>query len=128
MELKCMPAVALLVVLVVMGGYGVYRLGRLNRAIVRNSSGVPVSSIVLVLRNLDGTWSVDKTAARLPPGETITVRHGKNDTNAELRHVIRGALHAHREACIGLWRGEGWVFDIQPDGTMKSGYDSPRKE
>ncbi len=127
MKRKHVLAVGLLVVLVVVGGYGIYRLCLPNRAIVRNSSGVAVSSVVLILRDLDGGWSLQKTIPSLQPGENITVRHGKNDTSAELRYGIRGTSREHREAYIDLWRGEGWVFDVQSNGTVKSGYDYPRK-
>jgi hypothetical protein len=101
---------------------------RYNRALIRNSSGVQVRDVVLVLREYDGEWSLQRRAATLNPGESITIRHGKNDLKAHLQYVIRGREHEHTEKYIDLWTGEGWVFDIQPDGTVVSGYDSPRND
>ena len=39
---------------------------------------------------------------------------------------MRGQEYEHVEDYIDLWTGEGWVFDIQPDGTVASGYDYRR--
>ena len=94
-----------------------------HRVVVRNSSGGPVADVRLVVETFDGKWSLSKNIRSLKPGQSITVRHRKNDTKAVLRYVIEGSLRKHEEIYIDFWMGEGWMFDIQPDGTVKSGYD-----
>ena len=117
--------------ILVAGGSGLafwYGLITSNRTIVRNSSGAQVRDLVLVLRELDGKRRLEKKLEILEPGASFTVRHGKNDTRAGLRYVIGGTLREHKENYIDLWTGEGWVFDIQADGTVRSGYDYPRSD
>ena len=96
-----------------------------NQTIVRNCSGKEVHDLILVIRELHGDWNVERRLDTLEPGARLIVRHSKNDTRAELRYVFEGTLREHEEGYIDLWRGEGWLFDIQADGTVHShsGYD-----
>ncbi len=105
-------------------GIGAYFAVYPNRIIVRNSSAYPLSDVLLTVENLDSTWSRSRTATRLLPGESLVVRHGHNDTRATLKFEASGSTHEFTEPYIDLWRGETWVFDIRPDSSVNSRYET----
>jgi hypothetical protein len=59
----------------------------------------------------------------LAAGSSATFKHGLNDSRAHLTFQVKGSQHSFDAHFIDLWRGEGWVFEIQPDGTVKQGYE-----
>jgi hypothetical protein len=106
----------------------VYELYFANRLVVRNSSGVDVKDVTLSVQDLDGKWHASKSATLLKPGASLVIRHSKNDTRAELAYTINGTSRVYKQNYIDLWTGEEWLFDIQPDGSVQSGYDYPRND
>jgi hypothetical protein len=104
------------------------RLGHPNRLMIRNSSGASVVNVRLVLSRTNGDVYFIREIPLLEPGELISYRHGLNDSSAEIRFDIAGSSHSYREKVIDLWTGEGWVFDVQPDGHVRSWYDYPGHE
>jgi len=119
-------AVVLLLVLVAVGSLFVFR--RVNeRTEIRNSSGQTITNVVLELCDIQTAWSVTKSVRALGPGESVRVYHTHRDTKAVVTFALAGRKLRHDEAYIDLWTGEGWRFDIQPDGTVASGYDSSHR-
>ena len=100
-----------------------------NHTEVRNLRGRAVTEVVLQLRdhNISSSWGVIKRTATLEPGESLRVRHTHNDTTVVVEFVLGGRTFRHDEGYVDLWTGEGYRFDIQPDGTVKSGYDHEEK-
>jgi len=94
-----------------------------NRVLIRNSSGARVQDVKLILRAKSGNWTMARRITKLSPGETVAFRHGENDTSAALEFRVGDTVHEYEEAYIDLWTGEGWVFDIQSDRTVKGFYD-----
>jgi len=94
-----------------------------NRVLIRNSSGARVQDVKLVLRAKDGDWTMSRRMSNLSPGETVAFRHGEHDTSAALEFRIGDRTYEYEEGYIDLWTGEGWVFDIQSDGTVRGSYD-----
>lgn len=105
---------------------GLFFLGRSERTELRNLSGQTITNVVLELRDFDGDWSVTKRKTSLKPGASLRVRHSHTDTKAEVTFAIAGRAFRHKEEYIDLWTGEGWRFDIQPDGKVVAGYDYRR--
>lgn len=100
----------------------VYELYLVNRLIVRNSSGVDVKDVTLSVEDLGGKWHASKSATLLKPGASLIIRHSKNDTTAKLAYTINGTSRVYEQKYIDLWTGEGWLFDIQPDGSIRGTY------
>ncbi|MBL9170848.1 MAG: hypothetical protein JNN07_24160 [Verrucomicrobiales bacterium] len=92
---------------------------------VRNQSGQTVTDVVLQLRdhNSNSSWGVTRRAATLEPGESLRVRHSHNDSTAVVEFGLGGRRFRHDNGYVDLWAGEGYRFDIQPDGSVKAGYD-----
>jgi hypothetical protein len=99
-----------------------------NRAVVLNSTGSEVTDVDLLLSEFGGKATVSKKAASLASGKRLAVRHGMNDLRVVLRFTTGGTPHEHTEEYVDLWTGQGWVLDIQPDGTVKSGYEGQRTD
>jgi|GEM_PF-2120401 len=93
------------------------------RTEIRNLSGKTITEAVLKLRDIQTDWSVTKRAATLKPGESLRIRHTHRDTKAVVTFVVAGRSYRHEDGYIDLWTGEGWRFDIQPDGEVVSGHD-----
>jgi hypothetical protein len=98
---------------------------RQERAIVRNSTGAEMTDINLILQRHGGTDSLSKSAVSLPDGESLVVEHSMLDLSVQLSYRIAGASYEHCEAYVDLWAGEGWLLDVQPDGTVRSRHDYP---
>ena len=98
-----------------------------NRVIVRNSSGRTLDSVHLTLRSTDGIQTQERDIPSLEPDREVVVRHGMNDSSLDVVFRRSGKEYKYSEPYIDLWRGEGWVIDVQPDGTVKSGYESIMK-
>jgi hypothetical protein len=114
-------AVAVLLVLATIGGFLLTHFS--DHTDIRNLSGQTVTDVVLQLRDHQTDWAITKRVASLKPGESLRVRHSHNDTRAVVEFAIAGRSIRHEEGYIDLWTGEGWCFDIQPDGSVTSGYD-----
>ena len=120
-SLRTMLLVTALAVIVL--GYLAYRAAHPNRIVVRNSSGVVIQEVHVELHDVNGDSRTVAHYATLEPDAAVVLRHSMNDLEGKLRFVLAGAAHEHNEAYIDLWTGEGWLFDIQTDGVVKSGYD-----
>lgn len=97
---------------------------RANRAIVRNDCSNELRDIELVLRDYtDGTEFARKQIARLRPGESVRLRHGRTDLIADLRFKLADRAYSYTQPHIDLWMGEGWIFAVQSDGRVLNGYD-----
>jgi len=60
--------------------------------------------------------------SRLEPDDDVVIRHGINDFGVDLVFRMSEKEYQHSEPYVDLWKGEGWVIDVQPDGSAKSGY------
>jgi hypothetical protein len=98
---------------------------RPNRVIVRNSTGKGMTEILLDLRRYKGDASVSERASSLPPGESLVVEHPMLDLSVQLSYRIGDTPYEHSEAYVDLWAGEGWLLDVQADGTVVSKHDYP---
>jgi hypothetical protein len=94
-----------------------------NCATIRNASGQEVRDIRLVLHDLRGNAALTKEVTQLGPGESALLRHNRNDLRAEMQFVLAGDERRFEVSYIDLWRGEGYVFEILPDGSVRTGYD-----
>lgn len=96
-----------------------------NRAIVRNDCHHELQDVELVLRDhTDGCEVARKRIARLRSGKSAVLRHGRNDFSADLRFTLSGRAYSYTQPYIDLWTGEGWIFAIQSDGQVLTGYES----
>jgi hypothetical protein len=124
-DLRRFMIVALLLLIAAAIGCGVWFLAASSRmkVVVRNGGESEIRNVHLVLRDLDGVWMIEREAAILAPGEEIVIGHRQTDLRAESTFTnATGRECVHREGYIDLWTGEGWLIEIQPDGTVKSGY------
>jgi hypothetical protein len=106
-------------------GTGVWLLatGTRMELVVRNGAENEIHDVHLVLRDLDGGWSVEREAAILVPGDEMLIVHRQTDLRVELTFTdASGRECAHRENYIDLWTGGCWLIEIQPDGTVESDY------
>ena len=55
----------------------------------------------------------------------FTVRHRFHHPRGALAFTLRGSKRETKRFSLDLWTGEGWIFEIQPDGSVKEGYDHP---
>lgn len=95
-----------------------------NRFIIRNSTGASLDGVHLTIRSKDDGQTVKRDVPSLEPGHEVVVRHGMKDLSIEMRFGRSGKEYEHSEPYVDLWGGEGWVVDVQSDGTVKSGYES----
>ena len=116
--------IAVLALVAVFGALALRALFPKNRFIVRNASGVDVTDIHVAVRRTDGLEGFERTISRLAAGSSETIRHSHNDSNASWDFWINGSKQ-HCETHVDFWPGEGWVFEIQPDGSVKEGRDYP---
>jgi len=91
-----------------------------NRAIIQNASGDELRDVRLVLSDFQGGVFLDEQMPRLAPGESIRFRHNRNDLRAELSYTLSGKEQKYEQPYIDLWRGEGYVFAVRPDGTVET--------
>jgi hypothetical protein len=96
-----------------------------NRFVVRNASGINVDSIHLSIRFTDGRVGLENAIPDLAAGSSVTFPHDFNDSMVHITFQFKGAKQRFVSDYIDLWRGEGWVFEIQPDGSVKQCYDYP---
>ena len=125
---RVLPIVIALVVLIGFGLVAHVLTARPNRTIVRNSSGATLDDVHLTIRSLDGARTIEKHVRSLGPSRAITVRHGMNDSSIDLVFGKGGKEHTSSVPYVDLWRGESWILDVQPDGTVRSGYESTMQE
>lgn len=97
-----------------------------NRVMIRNASGQQLENVRLVLSDLNGNTILTRDVAHLGPDSSIVCRHDYNDFGAELRFVLANGEYRFDKPLIDLWRGEGYVFEIQPDGSVEAGNNYPR--
>lgn len=98
------------------------RLRDPNRLVVRNASGRPLARVELCFGPARGESTLRRLET-LGPGECLVLRHGINDLGASLRFDWDGSPRGVEADYIDLWTGEGWVFEVQADGSVKQGYD-----
>lgn len=94
-----------------------------NRFVLRNASGASLGEVRVVARHLDGRVAIDRTVASLAVGSSATIRHALNDSRVTLDFLMLGTVRHLDLGYIDLWKGEGWVMEIQPDGSVQQGYD-----
>lgn len=107
---------------------GTYLLPRIlcrNRVEVRNSTPHQLSDIRLEMDDLEGRRFLDRELPRMAPGESVVFRHRECDWQGEVRFLLGGEEQRHVQERVDLWAGEGWVFEVLPDGTVRTGYDHP---
>jgi hypothetical protein len=124
--MKRPAALRILIAVTILFGLGIFPVLFIawpDHTDVRNLSGQTVTNVVFELRDYQTDWFVTRHIASLRPGGSIRIRHWHNDTKAVLQFGIAGRRFRHEEGYMDLWTGEGWRFDIQPDGTVESGYD-----
>lgn len=116
-------AVAIVLTVVAAGGAAAGRMRFSNRFVLRNASGTTLGEIHVVARHLDGRVAIDRTLVSLAAGSSTTIRHALNDSRVTLDFQMLGALRHLDLGYIDLWKGEGWVMEVQPDGSVQQGYD-----
>ncbi len=94
-----------------------------NRFVIRNATGATLGEIHVVARHLDGRVAFEQTVASLAVGTSATIRHALNDSRLSLDFKMVGVVRHFDVRYIDLWKGEGWVLEIQSDGSVKQGYD-----
>jgi len=106
-------------------GVAYFYLRASNRAFVQNCCPSNLRDIELVLRDATtGAEFVRRRIACLHPGQSALLRHRHNDLRAALRFNLAGHTYVYAQHYIDLWTGEGWIFAIQPDGRVLTGYES----
>jgi hypothetical protein len=105
-------------------GWGLSRLSNLNRLVIRNLGRTQAAGLHVEL-SYPGKPTTSFSRAVLLPGESWMVRHGYHDSRVALRFSSGGATRSFVAPYVDLWTGEGWVLEIQPDGSVKQGYDYP---
>jgi hypothetical protein len=93
-----------------------------NRIVIRNYSDVEVRNIRIILA-YTGSAPLTRSVASLPSGQAHVVHHHFHDSRASLEFEWGTQSKSLEVPYIDLWTGEGWVFEIQPDGSVKQGYD-----
>ncbi len=96
-----------------------------NRYVIRNATGATLGAVHVVARHLDGRVAFEQTVADLPADSSAAIRHALDDSRLSLDFEMVGAARHFDADCIDLWKGEGWVLEIQSDGSVKQGYDYP---
>jgi hypothetical protein len=120
-----MKKVSVVVVAVVLVAVAltVFWLAFPNRTIVRNSSGENIASVRLVVQEHGGTKPFSRSMKSLDPEESMVLRHNLNDSKVKLTFFLDGKSQQYVEDHVDLWRGEGWLIDVQPAGKIESNYD-----
>jgi len=100
---------------------------RPNRLVIRNSSGARIDGIHVSISPKDGNSAIERDVSRLEPDNDVVIRHGLNDFSVDLVFSMSEKEYQHSEPYVDLWSGEGWVIDVQHDGSVKSSHtNSPR--
>ena len=119
LALALIPALYLLYCLAVAIGFSLARGP--TQVAVRNRTGEILEKVQIVLDNWDNAPTVE-SIGRLEPGEERITRPEKLDFSARLSFVLGGRELRHQKS-VDLWNGETYAFEVQPDGTVRSGYD-----
>ena len=95
-----------------------------NKIILKNSSNDKIFDIRLNLQSLNGKWSENLSIDVLDHGDKFVFRHNQNDLRVKFNYVIKDKIY-FEEKYIDLWSGEGYMFEIQTDGSIISGHSTP---
>lgn len=106
-----------------LGGYGLL-LRTMNKTIIVNQSGTSLDDVHLILRSANGNKTVVHHVPPLEAGQSVVVRHRMNDSSVELNFSLKGKTFQHKEPYVDLWTGEGWILQVEAEGTVTSGYES----
>lgn len=120
---RCRVAAAIILIIAAACGAAAWWMRFSNRLLLRNASGAALGEIHVVARHLDGRVAIDRTVASLAAGSSATIRHALNDSRVTLEFQMLGAVRHLDLGYIDLWKGEGWVIEIQADGSVQQGYD-----
>ncbi len=96
-----------------------------NRFVIRNASGTILRDVHVIALCLDGRVAIDRTFENLAAGSSATIRHALNDSRLTLEFRMQEVVKHLDVHYIDLWKGEGRVLEIQPDGSVKQGYGYP---
>ena len=96
-----------------------------TQIVIRNGADTTLIDVEIVLDDVGNKTSTTKNLAQLRPGEERALRAGQ-DTSVRITFVLDGARHVHKEF-VDLWTGETYAFEIQPDGSVSSGYDHGKR-
>ena len=90
---------------------------------VRNSNAEVATNVKLeVWTRGGGKLVARRECARLAPGQKLIVRHWCDGVDAKMWYTLSfGPANYHERSVCGE-HGEGWRFDIQPQGTINSWY------
>lgn len=88
---------------------------------LRNRGTETIESVWMVL-DYHGIEGTEQRWDELGAGEERAIRPKKKDLTVSLSYVLNGRKHTHEEG-VDLWTGETFAFEVQPDGTVRSGYD-----
>ncbi len=94
---------------------------------VRNSNAEVATNVKLEVWTRGGGKLVSRReCAKLWPGQKLIVRHWTNGVDAKMWYTLSfGTANYHERSVCGA-HGEGWRFDIQPHGMIKSWYEDDR--
>lgn len=93
--------------------------------VVRNSTPHRLAIVEAVLEYPGGGTTTERFGD-LGPGEERAFSPAANDFRVRLLFVLGGREYVHHDT-VDLWRGETYLFDIQPNGSVVTGYE-PRGE
>ena|GEM_PF-6822694 len=91
-----------------------------TQIVIRNGTDTMLADVKIVLYDAGSKSSTTKILEQLKPGEERAIRVG-TDTSVSISFVLDGTNHGHKEY-VDLWTGETYAFEIQPDGSVRSGY------
>jgi hypothetical protein len=97
--------------LAVADGAAGYFLTYPNRVVIRNVGEQAVTDVRLELFDHRGRFEMVEEVRELGAGQSVSVRHGLNDSQAEIRYVRSEVEYRYRQPYIDLWRGQGGVRD-----------------
>jgi hypothetical protein len=117
--------IAAIVVIVVVAA-AVYFLkdllfGRPTQVVVRNNSSKTLSLVELVMRHPGGAVTTERFGDVAPDEEHIVYPLGP-DFTARLTFIMADGEHVCEKG-VDLWRGETFVFEIEPDAAVRAGHD-----
>ena len=91
-----------------------------TQIVIRNGTDTMLADVKIVLYDAGSKSSTTKILEQLKPGEERAIRVG-TDTSVSISFVLDDTKHGHKEY-VDLWTGETYAFEIQPDGSVRSGY------
>jgi hypothetical protein len=91
------------------------------KVVVRNDSAKTLSDLEVGLSYSGGPSKV-KHLDRLKPRGACRMRAEAEVVQVRITFVLDGRTHVHEEQ-FDLWRGETYSFEIEADGSVRSGYD-----